>query len=155
MGVSKEAAKFSPLFCSQAARKFRELHAKQRSQDKRPSCGNTWFEPANHQRMYAPDNLLLSFCSPFQFVFMQAQPGNGLPGIADIIDRHAQVGDNSGILQEVQRMGGVDTAVSDVVAQGVHLDFFIFAKSSRSSDTTPNLSFSKSISANAIARSEI
>jgi hypothetical protein len=67
--------------------------------------------------MYARDNLLLSFCSPFQFVFMEAQPGDGLPSIANIIDRNAQVGDNSGILQEVQRMGGVDPAVSNVVAE--------------------------------------
>jgi hypothetical protein len=27
-------------------------------------------------------------------------------------------------LQEVQRMGGVDATVSNVVAQGVHWDFF-------------------------------
>jgi hypothetical protein len=112
------------LFCSQAARKFRELHAKQRSQDKRPSCENTWFEPANHQRMYAPDNLILSFCRLFQFVFMQAQPGNGLASIADIIDRHAQVGDDPGVLQKVQRMSGVDTAVRNVVAERIHFDFF-------------------------------
>lgn len=55
---------------------------------------------------------------------MQAQPGNGLASIADIIDRDAQVGDDPGILQEVERMGGVDPPESDVVAQGVHLFFF-------------------------------
>ena len=55
---------------------------------------------------------------------MQVQPGDGLPSIANIIDRDAEVGDNTGILQEVERMGGVDPPVSDVVAEGIHLDFF-------------------------------
>ena len=56
-------------------------------------------------------------------MFMEAQPGDGLPSIADIIDRHAEVGDNPGVLEKVQRMGGVDSAVGNVIAEGVHVIF--------------------------------
>ena len=52
---------------------------------------------------------------------MQAQPSNGLASIADIIDRDAQVGDDPGILQEVQRMRSVDSSKGNVVAEGVHV----------------------------------
>ena len=117
MGVSKEAAKFLLLFCSQAARKFRELRAKQHSQDKRPSCGNTWFEPANHQRMYAPDNLLLSFCSSFQFILAEAQPGDGFSRVADIFGGDAFVGDDAVVLQEIQGVDGIEAVGGEVVAE--------------------------------------
>jgi len=32
---------------------------------------------------------------------MQAQPGNSLARIADIIDRDAQIGDDPGVLQKI------------------------------------------------------
>ncbi len=48
---------------------------------------------------------------------MQAQPGDGLPGIANIIDGDAFVGDDAVVLEEIEGVVGIEPAGGEVVAE--------------------------------------